>query len=70
MKKLITIGMLSVACIITSCHHKTKETSLPTNETIPVKVMNIQQQESNGLQTAAPHDGGTERGLERPRRGV
>ena len=47
MKKLITIGMLSVACIITSCHHKTKETSLPTNETIPVKVMNIQQQEIN-----------------------
>ena len=32
--------------------------------------MNIQQQESNGLQTAAPHDGGTERGLERPQRGV
>lgn len=32
--------------------------------------MNLQQQESNGLQTIAPHDEGTERGLERPQRGV
>ena len=32
--------------------------------------MNLQQQESNGLQTITPHDGGTERGLERPQRGA
>jgi RND family efflux transporter MFP subunit len=45
MKKLIIISMVSVVLVITSCHHKAKETSLLTGEAIPVKVINIREQQ-------------------------